>query len=112
LLGQDKYVWHDTSSAWDKKQDHLFAAQLQSSSIDGLSLPPIRAHYLIQYKNGLIGKHFKALQQLGVFHLHDGLCSNLLLDLWKATGELGAMLWIHTIRDMELYLVWIHQLTH
>ncbi|KAI0728282.1 hypothetical protein C8Q72DRAFT_875862 [Fomitopsis betulina] len=105
LLGQEKYVWHTTSSCWDKKKDELFAARLQGSSIDGLSLPPIRADYMLQYKNSLVGKHFKALQQVGVFHLYGGLCeSNIIRDLWKATGELGALLWFNKICDMNTYL--------
>ncbi|KAH9929132.1 hypothetical protein B0H21DRAFT_781150 [Amylocystis lapponica] len=81
LLGEEKYVWHKTSSEWDKKQDGIFA-----------------------YKNALVSTHFKILQQVGVFHLYDGLCSDLLLDLWKASGELGAMLWYHSICNMEQYL--------
>ncbi|KAJ7165182.1 hypothetical protein C8R46DRAFT_859502, partial [Mycena filopes] len=105
LLGVDKYLWHDTSNAkaWDAQKCELFATRLQSSSIDGLTLPPIRARYLVKYRNSLIGKHFKALQQLAVFHLDDTLCSSLVLDLWKAVGELGAMLWYSEIRDMGQY---------
>ena len=110
LLGQKKYVWHTTNSRWDKKKDELFAARLRGSSIDGLSLPPIRADYMLQYKNSLVGKHFKALQQVGVFHLYGGLCeSNIIRDLWKATGELGALLWYNKIRDMDAYLVCLFQ---
>lgn len=105
LLGQDKYVWHDTNKVWDNKKGALFAVRLQSSSTDGLSIPPVRARYMIQYKNGLIGKHFKVLQQLGVFHLHGGLCNENLFDLWKATGELGALIWYPEIKNMESYLV-------
>lgn len=105
LLGQEKYVWHKTSAGWDKKKDELFAARLRSSSVDGLSLPPIRAEYLVKYKNALVGKHFKALQQVGAFHLYDDLCPEIVQDLWKATGELGAVLWFHQIRDMNQYLV-------
>ncbi|KAF7975164.1 hypothetical protein HWV62_10347 [Athelia sp. TMB] len=101
---EKSYELLELDSPWDKIQDRLFATRLQASSIDGLSIPPIRAQYIVQYKNGLIGKHFKTLQQLGVFHLHEGLCSELILDLWKATGELGAMLWFHTIKNMDLYL--------
>ncbi|KAJ7892224.1 hypothetical protein B0H13DRAFT_1625696 [Mycena leptocephala] len=106
LLGVDKYLWHDTSNAkvWDDKKCEIFATRLQSSSVDGLTLPPIRARYLVKYRNSLIGKHFKALQQLAVFHLDDSLCSSLVLDLWKAVGELGAMLWYSEIKNMGEYL--------
>ncbi|EDR05872.1 uncharacterized protein LACBIDRAFT_329329 [Laccaria bicolor S238N-H82] len=104
LLGVNKYIWYQTNKVWDKKKDELFATRLQSSSIDGLTLSPLRAHYMAQYKNSLIGKHFKALQQLGVFHLHDDLCSKDLLNLWKANGELGAMTWFPEIKDMDSYL--------
>ncbi|TFY77625.1 hypothetical protein EWM64_g6387 [Hericium alpestre] len=75
-----------------------------SSSLDGLTLAPLRAQYMTQYKNSLIGKHFKALQQLAVFHLNDKLCPPRLLALWKATGELGALLWYPEITNMETYL--------
>ena len=61
----------------------------------------------MQYRNALVGKHFKLLQQISVFHLHDGLCSDLIFDLWKATGELGAVIWYAEITDMGQYLVWI-----
>ncbi|KAJ7444523.1 hypothetical protein B0H11DRAFT_1746826 [Mycena galericulata] len=103
LLGNDKYVWHDTTKTWDDSKADIFASRLQGSSIDGLSIPPPRPRYVVQYKNSLIGKHFKMLQQLGVFHLH-GLCSPLLFELWKATGELGAYLWFPEIKNMDVYL--------
>ncbi|KAJ7839405.1 hypothetical protein B0H13DRAFT_2239608 [Mycena leptocephala] len=86
LLGNDKYVWHDTTKQWDDKKEEIFAARLAASSITGLSIPPPRARYVVQYKNSLI-----------VFHLHD-LCTPLLFDLWKATGELGAHLWFPEIK--------------
>ncbi|KAJ7115666.1 hypothetical protein C8R44DRAFT_880092 [Mycena epipterygia] len=103
LLGNDKYVWHDTLKSWDAKKDDIFASRLQASFLGGLSIPPPRARYVVQYKNSLIGKHFKMLQQLAVFHLHD-LCSPLVFSLWKATGELGALLWYPVIKAMDLYL--------
>lgn len=107
LLGIDKYVWHDTSNpkVWDEKKCELFATRLQSSSTDGLTLPPIRARYLVKYRNSLIGKHFKTLQQLAVFHLDENLCPPLVLELWKAVGELGAMLWYPEIKNMAEYQV-------
>lgn len=105
LLGQDKYVWHLTNSAWTAAQINLFAMRLQSSNTDGLSIPPLRASYMLQYRNSLIGKHFKSLQQLAVFHLDPSLCPPLVFDLWKATGELGSLLWYHDIEDMDSYIV-------
>lgn len=105
LLGNDKYIWQETYKVWDKPKGETFAARLQSSSADGLNLSSLRGRYIVQYKNALIGKHFKIPQQLGTFHLHGDLCSNNLFDLWKAAGELGALLWFPKIRKMEEYLV-------
>jgi hypothetical protein len=104
LLGNSKYIWHATNTNWDSKSEELFATRLQASDLHGLTTPPPRARYLLRYKNSLIGKHFKILGQLAVFHLHD-LCSDLLLELWKASGELGAFLWFPEIHNLEEYLV-------
>ncbi|KAL6302042.1 hypothetical protein BKA93DRAFT_919240 [Sparassis latifolia] len=104
LLGETKYVWHKTTSEWDKKKDSTFAIRLRASSVDGLLLSPVRSDYIVQYKNSLVGRHFKILQQVGAFHLYGGMCPDLVLDLWKASGELGAMLWYHSICNMEEYL--------
>ncbi|KAJ6613781.1 hypothetical protein B0H10DRAFT_1689989, partial [Mycena sp. CBHHK59/15] len=70
LLGNDKYVWHDTTKQWDDQKQNLFAARLSASSIDSLSIPPPWLQYIVKYKNSLIGKHFKMLQQLRVFYVH------------------------------------------
>ncbi|KAI0364688.1 hypothetical protein BV20DRAFT_955723 [Pilatotrama ljubarskyi] len=104
LLGVDKYLWHKTNSEWDKKNEQLFAARLRASSTDGLTLTSLLDDFIIQYPNSLLGKHFKILQQLSVFQLYDGVCPPLIFDLWKATGELGAMLWFHKIDDLDQYL--------
>jgi len=58
----------------------------------------------VAYKNSLIGRHFKILQQLAIFQLED-LCTDVEFDMWKAFGELGALIWYHEIQDMDLYLV-------
>lgn len=84
-LGNGKYVWHETTKEWTKQKDALFVICLDSSSINGFSIPPARAQYLLQYKNSFIEKHFKTLQQLAIFHMH-GMCSDLLFDLQKAIG--------------------------
>jgi len=65
----------------------------------------------MQFKNSLIGRQFKSLQQLAVFCLEPGsnvstsVRDNRLFSLWKANGELGALLWYPEIRDMKTYLV-------
>ncbi|KAF8149044.1 hypothetical protein B0H34DRAFT_679361 [Crassisporium funariophilum] len=101
----NKYIWYQTNKVWDKKKDKLFATRLQSSSVDGLTLSPLCSHYMVQYKNSLISKHFKAIQQLGVFHLHNDLCTKEVFDLWKANGKLGAMIWYPENNNMEFYLL-------
>ncbi|KAF7365642.1 hypothetical protein MVEN_00437800 [Mycena venus] len=63
LLGIIKYVWYMVHSGWSEAQWDLFVVRLQSTDIDGLTIPPIRAAYMMQYRNGLIGKHFKTLMQ-------------------------------------------------
>ncbi|KAJ7302555.1 hypothetical protein DFH08DRAFT_926143 [Mycena albidolilacea] len=104
LLGADKYVWHETTKPWNDAQGESFAARLQSASFDGLNMAPLRASYLVQYKNSLIGKHFKGLQQLAIFQLDETLCSPAVFELWKANGVLGALLWYPEIKNMDEYL--------
>ncbi|KAJ6570349.1 hypothetical protein B0H10DRAFT_2168799 [Mycena sp. CBHHK59/15] len=84
------------------KAADLFVVRLQSTDIDGLTIPPIRAPYMMQYRNGLIGKHFKTLMQTMVFHVHD-LVSPEIFTLIKAVSALGAVLWVHEIDDMAQY---------
>jgi hypothetical protein len=91
-------------SGWTDAQRNLFVIRLQSTDIDGLTIPPIRAAYMMQYRNGLIGKHFKTLMQTMMFHVHD-LVSPELFGLVKAVSHLGAMLWVHEIDDMAQYVV-------
>ncbi|KAJ6612631.1 hypothetical protein B0H10DRAFT_2279214 [Mycena sp. CBHHK59/15] len=102
LLGIIKYVWYTLHSGWLEAQRDLFVVRLQSTDIDGLTVPPIRAAYMMQYRNGLIGKHFKTLMQTMVFHVHD-LVSPELFALVKAVSHLGALLWVHKIDDMAQY---------
>ncbi|KAJ7333486.1 hypothetical protein DFH08DRAFT_925944 [Mycena albidolilacea] len=81
LLGVMKYIWHMlNTSQWSDTNRHLFAIRLQSTDISGLTVPPIRAGYIIQYRNNLIGKHFKTMMQL------------------------GARLWVPEIDNMDEYL--------
>lgn len=104
LLGIIKYVWHLVNLSWSDADRAKFAVRLQSSDLDGLSVPPLRASYMIQYRNNLIGKHFKTLMQIMPFHVHD-LVTPHEFALIKAVGALGAHLWVHEIKSMSAYLV-------
>ncbi|KAF8501219.1 hypothetical protein JB92DRAFT_3213844 [Gautieria morchelliformis] len=103
LLGLIKYVWHNLHTSWKDPERELFIIRLQGTNIDGLTIPPIRVAYMSQYRNALVGKHFKTLMQTVVFHVH-GIVSQPQFELIKATGRLGAVLWYHKIRNMVEYL--------
>lgn len=104
LLGIMKYAWHGLHTSWKEKEQDLFVIRLQSTDISGLTVPPIRAAYMMQYRNGLIGKHFKTLMQTMVFHVHDLVTPDEFI-LIKALGSLGAMLWVAEIENMDEYTV-------
>ena len=59
---------------------------------------------MMQYHNGLIGKHFKTFMQTMIFHVHD-IVSPDQFTLIKAIRSLGALLWILEIENMGSYLV-------
>ncbi|KAL4261149.1 hypothetical protein AB1N83_008369 [Pleurotus pulmonarius] len=103
LLGIIKYVWYNLHTSWTDTQRNLFVIRLQSTNLDGMHVPPIQATYLMQYRNNLIGKHFKTLMQTLVFHIHD-LVTPAQFALVRAVGALGALLWVHEIEDMDCYL--------
>ncbi|THU78513.1 hypothetical protein K435DRAFT_876542 [Dendrothele bispora CBS 962.96] len=103
LLGIVKYVWHMFHSKLSDDEQTIFVTRLQSTDTDGLTIPPLRASYMMQYRNGLIGKHFKALIQTMAFHVHD-LTTPAEFQVIKAVGELGAVLWVPEINDMNQYL--------
>jgi hypothetical protein len=92
-------------SNWlSKGNEDIFVNRLQSAMLDGLTIIPPHAQYIIQYKNNLIGKHFCILQQLGVFQIIN-LVKPEIAALWNATGKLGALLWYPEIHNMNEYLV-------
>ncbi|KAJ3978510.1 hypothetical protein F5890DRAFT_1422552, partial [Lentinula detonsa] len=105
LLGIVKYIWYMTHSAMSEKDLELLAIRLQSTDIDGLTVPPLRAAYMIQYRNNLIGKHFKTLMQILPFHIHDFTkLDQAHFTLVRSVGQFGSLLWIPEIENLNEYL--------
>ncbi|KAJ6542973.1 hypothetical protein B0H19DRAFT_865265, partial [Mycena capillaripes] len=102
LLGIIKYIWHITHTPWSAEQKQTYALHLQSTSIDGLSIHPIRSAYITQYPGSLIGRQLKTLAQTNIFHIH-GLVTDDQFMAWKAAGELSALLWVPEIRNLGQY---------
>ncbi|KAJ7915268.1 hypothetical protein B0H13DRAFT_1456452, partial [Mycena leptocephala] len=94
---------YDLHHNWTAAQQDTFTVRLQGTNLDGLRVPLIRAAYMMQYLNGLIGKHFKILMQTMLFHIHDIVTPDQ-FALVRALGELGLLLWIPVIDSMEEYL--------
>jgi hypothetical protein len=104
LLGVLKYLWHSTHTSWTADQKKTFELRLQAANTSGLSIEAIRAGYIVQYANSLIGRQFKILGQCAVFQLYDLVDGNH-FRAWKAVGELSALLWFPEIDDMTAYCV-------
>ncbi|KDQ28455.1 hypothetical protein PLEOSDRAFT_1041925, partial [Pleurotus ostreatus PC15] len=102
LLGVVKYTWHSSHTAWSESQKAQFIPRLQATDITGLSIPSIRAKYFTQYANSLIGRQLKTLSQTAIFHIHD-LVDVKTFAIWKAVGELAALLWMPEIRNIDEY---------
>ncbi|KAJ3978248.1 hypothetical protein F5890DRAFT_1422760, partial [Lentinula detonsa] len=107
LLGIVKYVWHMSVSSMSEKELELLAIRLQSADLDGLTVPPLRAAYMIQYRNNLIGKHFKTIMQILPFHIHNfAKLGSAHFSLARAVGALGSHLWVAEITRLDEYLVY------
>ncbi|KAK7448124.1 hypothetical protein VKT23_013883 [Stygiomarasmius scandens] len=102
LLGVVKYIWYYSHSKWKPAQKQLYAHRLQATDIQGLSINPIQAEYIINYANSLVGRQLKTIVQTALFHLYD-LVDEPNLQAWKAIGSLAALLWHVQIEDMDQY---------
>ncbi|KAJ7717128.1 hypothetical protein B0H16DRAFT_1433890 [Mycena metata] len=104
LLGIVKYAWHPTHTGWSAPKKTTYTLRLEATNTVSLSIPPIRASYIMQFANSLIGRQFKQIAQTCVFHMYD-LTDGLQFSAWKAMGELMPLLWYPEIDNLEQYLV-------
>ncbi|KAJ3551225.1 hypothetical protein NM688_g4827 [Phlebia brevispora] len=104
LLGAVKYFWAQSIHIIeDHNYTEIFETRLASLDTSGLKDPDLRPEYIIRYKGGLIGKHFKSLAQVMPFLIYD-LVSSDLLDAWSIIGRLVVLLWHTTINNTEEYI--------
>ena len=83
---------------------HIDSHRLDSVEKGGLGSTTLGADYIVRYKGGLIGRHFKSLAQVMPYLIYD-LVPQTVLDGWSTIGKLIVLLWHTTIEDTETYLV-------
>jgi hypothetical protein len=69
LLGITKYIWHVTHTKLSTDAKKVYVPRLQATDTVGLSIPAIRAGYILQYAGSLVGRQLKILVQTSVFHI-------------------------------------------
>ena len=83
---------------WKATNKATFTTRLHGLNWTGTSTHSVRPEYMIQYVKSLVGRQLKTIVQSFVFIAYD-LVSAELFSVWKAIGELTALLWMPEIAD-------------
>lgn len=107
LLGIVKYAWYMSHASWKATKKSTFTTRLHSLNWNSISAHSVRPEYIIQYANSLVGRQLKTIAQSFVFVAYD-LVPLDLFSVWKAIGELTALLWMPEITDPRQHQVCSH----
>ena len=89
---------------WKATKKSTFTMRLHGLDWNATSVHSVRPEYIVQYAKSLVGRQLKTIAQSFVFVAHD-LVSSDLLSVWKAIGELTALLWMPEIADPKQHQV-------
>jgi len=107
LLGIVQYAWRMSHTRWKAGKKSMFTTRLHGLDWNGTSTHSVRPEYLTQYTNSLVGRQLKTIVQSFVFAAYDLISPDLFL-VWKAVGELTALLWMPEIADPRQHQVCPH----
>jgi hypothetical protein len=93
-----------TTSKMSAENLDALSIELDGLDLAGLNLEPLRPGYLMQYKGSLVGKHYKQIVQTLAFRIRKYVDEDH-FAVWKAVGNMSALMWYTEIRDMTEYLV-------
>ncbi|KAK4698294.1 hypothetical protein P7C70_g7986, partial [Phenoliferia sp. Uapishka_3] len=112
LLGPAKYAWSRTLGVGESDDRRkAIRAQvscwLEQASTAGLPAgTTLNAEYFVQHADSLVGKELRLLSQICPIALaplvESGIVSTEVLNLWRAIGDLGALLYVQTVPEEEI----------
>ncbi|KAK4702571.1 hypothetical protein P7C70_g3650, partial [Phenoliferia sp. Uapishka_3] len=112
LLGPAKYAWSRTLGVGESDDRRKairaqVACWLEQASTAGLPAgTTLNAEYFVQHADSLVGKELRLLSQICPIALaplvESGTVSPEVLKLWRAIGDLGALLYVQTVPEEEI----------
>ncbi|KAK4703576.1 hypothetical protein P7C70_g2640, partial [Phenoliferia sp. Uapishka_3] len=110
-LGLVKYSWNRTLGDLKGDKKAALKAQiicwLEQASTDGLPAgQTLNAEYFVEHRDSLVGKELRLLSQVGALAfvplVRDGFMPAEMLDIWRAIGDLGGLLYVQGIPQARI----------